>query len=84
MTPEPVVVPDITGAYAAQVREHLAAEPGRALIVPELCAALQLSDRIVRSAVDRLVFTRQVTVTYRHIPHRRGSMPRQYHVANQS
>ena len=76
----PVTVPDVVGTYASKIRGHLTSADGPQT-VPEICAALNLSERIVRGGLDRLLFCREVCVSYRHEPHRRGAMPRQYVIA---
>jgi hypothetical protein len=76
----PIAVPDVAGTYAEQIRQHLASSPSPRT-VPEICDALSLSDRLVRMGLDRLVFTKSVNVSLRHEAHRRGAIPRQYHLA---
>ena len=77
---ETISVPDVAGTYAAQIRDHLSIS-SKPLTVPEICDALKLSDRLVRMGIERLTFTKQVMVSLRHEPHRRGAVPRQYRLA---
>ena len=76
---DPSEAPDVVGGYATKIRTHLETFPTLALTVPELRAALKLSDRIVRMGLDRLVFCREVKVSYRKPDQkRRGSKFREY------
>src|SRR5262245_2848774 len=72
--------PDLVGSYADKIRAHLEANP-KPFTVPELEEELKLSDRVIRMGLDRLVFTKRVQVSFRHDPHRRGGVPRQFAAA---
>lgn len=74
-------LPDVTGTYAEAIRQRLELRPSLALTVAELCKDLDLSDRLVRMGLDRLVFTNAVTVGFRHRAHKRGSTPREYRLS---
>jgi predicted ArsR family transcriptional regulator len=69
--------PDVVGSYANRIRVHLV-EAAKSMTAAEICTALKLSDRVVRMGLDRLVFCNEVSVEFRHEPHRRGAMPREY------
>lgn len=80
MTPQNEIVPDLVGSYADQIHAHLT-KSQKPHTIPELCKATKLSERIARAGLDRLVFTKRVSVSFRHDPHKRGAIPRQYAAA---
>lgn len=70
-------LPDIAGSYAARVRELLATRDAP-MTAAEVTSALGCNERRVREALDRLVFCSEVEVELRHMPGRRGALPRAY------
>lgn len=80
MNPSPRLVssiPDITGTYAARVRELLTSRDEH-MTAAEITSARGCNERRIRKALDRLVFCAEVDVELRHTPGRRGALPRAY------
>ena len=68
---------DFTQQYADRVGAVIRDNP-EGLTVVELARKTTFSQNIVRRALDRLVFTNEIRVELRHVPQRRGQMPRVY------
>jgi hypothetical protein len=76
MNDAPFEAPDTLAPYVERVKAHLAQNPGST--PAEIQKATKLGENVVRAALDRLAWAKQVHCTLRRQP--RGGPPREYHL----